>query len=109
MLSSKLKSWMESHLTRKKSSGSNSEKSASSGFHGGGTKTTSGSGSYKELTPTDRIAHRAPVSSILFQLSRRARRAGAVTTDWSSASKTISESSSTRPPSATSSSSVMDP
>ncbi|XP_046439594.1 flocculation protein FLO11-like [Daphnia pulex] len=64
MLSSKLKSWMESHLTRKKSSGSNSKKSAS-GYHGGGggTTTTSSSGSYKELSPADRIAH--PASSLV--------------------------------------------
>lgn len=62
MLSSKLKSWMESHLTRKKSSGSNSKKSAS-GYHGGGGTTTSSSGSYKELSPADRIAH--PASSLV--------------------------------------------
>lgn len=60
MLSSKLKSWMESHLTRKKSSGSSSKKSAS-GYHGGGTTTSSGS--YKELSPADRIAH--PASSLV--------------------------------------------
>ncbi|XP_032788002.2 LOW QUALITY PROTEIN: uncharacterized protein LOC116925416 [Daphnia magna] len=59
MLSSKLKSWMESHLTRKKSSGSStssSNKKSTSGYHGSGSN---GSGSYKELSPADRIAHPA--------------------------------------------------
>ncbi|XP_057373332.1 uncharacterized protein LOC130694280 [Daphnia carinata] len=61
MLSSKLKSWMESHLTRKKSSSgssgtSTSNKKCTSAFHGSGSNST---GSYKELSPADRIAHPA--------------------------------------------------
>lgn len=66
MLSSKLKSWMESHLTRKKSSGSSSSsKKSTSGYHGGGGGggTTTSNGSYKELSPADRIAH--PASSLV--------------------------------------------
>ena len=64
MLSSKLKSWMESHLTRKKSSGSSSSKKSPSGYHGGGGGgTTTSNGSYKELSPADRIAH--PASSLV--------------------------------------------
>lgn len=57
MLSSKLKSWMESHLTRKKSSGSSntSSKKSASTYHGG----SNSSASYKELSPADRIAHPA--------------------------------------------------
>ena len=63
MLSSKLKSWMESHLTRKKSSSANGGKKC--GYHhgGGGGGTTTSNGSYKELSPADRIAH--PASSLV--------------------------------------------
>ncbi|KAI9556590.1 hypothetical protein GHT06_016380 [Daphnia sinensis] len=57
MLSSKLKSWMESHLTRKKSSGSGSSSSTSNKKSTSGC--TSSTGSYKELSPADRIAHPA--------------------------------------------------
>lgn len=57
MLSSKLKSWVESHLTRKKSSSGGSKKSSSSG------STTGNNSSHCKESPADRIAH--PASSLV--------------------------------------------
>lgn len=80
MLSSKLKSWVESHLTRKKSSAGNKKSSHSYHHHhhngggggggvgGGGSSGSSHSSSShgtgcKELSSADRIAH--PASSLV--------------------------------------------